>query len=78
VDKTIGLPSRSQSQELQMKRIIFIQHAADRLKERGIPVDLVEETIRNPDKIDLKMNEKSRRNWLMESYLGLYTKKRKL
>lgn len=61
-----------------MKRIIFIQHAADRLKERGISVDLVEETIKIPIKLILKMNEKSRRNWLMESYSGLYTKKRKL
>ena len=35
-----------------MKQIIFIQHAADRLKERGIPIDLVKETIRKPDKIN--------------------------
>lgn len=41
-----------------MKRIIFIQHAADRLKERGIPVDLVEETIRNPDKTDFENERK--------------------
>ena len=41
-----------------MKRIIFIQHAADRLKERGIPLDLVEETIRNPDKIDFENERK--------------------
>jgi hypothetical protein len=41
-----------------MKQIIFIQHAADRLKERGISEDLVKETIRNPGKIDLKHERK--------------------
>jgi hypothetical protein len=41
-----------------MKQIIFIQHAADRLKERGISEDLVKETIRNPEKIDLKHERK--------------------
>lgn len=41
-----------------MKRIIFIQHATDRLKERGISVDLVEETIRNPNKTDFENERK--------------------
>jgi len=35
-----------------MKQIIFIQHALDRLKERGISKELVIETIRNPDGVD--------------------------
>ncbi len=37
-----------------MKQIIFIQHALDRLKERGISEELVIEVIRNPDNIDTK------------------------
>ncbi|HOI70612.1 MAG TPA: DUF4258 domain-containing protein [Methanothrix sp.] len=35
-----------------MKTIIFIQHASDRLKERGISPEAIEETIRNPDYLD--------------------------
>lgn len=35
-----------------MKRIIFIQHALDRLKERGISKELVIKIIENPDNID--------------------------
>jgi hypothetical protein len=35
-----------------MKQIIFIQHALDRLKERGISEKLVIEVIRDPDEID--------------------------
>lgn len=41
-----------------MKQIIFIQHALDRLKERGISLDLVKEAIINPDKIDFETNRK--------------------
>jgi len=37
-----------------MKQIVFIQHAFDRLKERGIFKELVIEAIRNPDEIDLE------------------------
>jgi len=37
-----------------MKQIVFIQHALDRLKERGIFKELVIEAIRNPDEIDLE------------------------
>ena len=35
-----------------MKTIMFIQHASDRLKERGISPGAVEETIGNPDYLD--------------------------
>jgi len=35
-----------------MKTIIFIQNAVDRLKERGISPEAVEETIGNPDYLD--------------------------
>jgi hypothetical protein len=35
-----------------MKQIIFIQHALDRLKERGISKELVMKIIRNPDGVD--------------------------
>jgi len=35
-----------------MKQIIFIQHALDRLKERGISKELVIKIIRNPDGVD--------------------------
>ena len=35
-----------------MKQITFIQHALDRLKERGISEELVIEVIRNPDNVD--------------------------
>ncbi len=38
----------------QMKQIIFIQHALDRLKERGISKELVIEIIRNPDNVDIE------------------------
>ena len=41
-----------------MKRIIFIQHAMDRLRERGISTELVIEAIRNPDKIDSENERK--------------------
>lgn len=41
-----------------MKQIILIQHAADRLKERGISTELVKETIINPDKIDFENKRK--------------------
>ncbi len=41
-----------------MKQIILIQHALDRLRERGISLDLVKETIRNPDKIDFENERK--------------------
>lgn len=37
---------------IPMKTIIFIQHASDRLKERGISPEAIEETIRNPDYLD--------------------------
>ncbi len=40
--------------ESKMKQIIFIQHALDRLEERGISKELVIEIIRNPDKVDLE------------------------
>lgn len=35
-----------------MKQIIFIRHALDRLKERGISRELVIEVIKNPDNVD--------------------------
>ncbi len=35
-----------------MKQITFIQHALDRLKERGINEELVIKVIENPDNID--------------------------
>jgi hypothetical protein len=35
-----------------MKQIIFIQHALDRLEERGISKELVIEVIRDPDEVD--------------------------
>jgi hypothetical protein len=35
-----------------MKQIIFIQHALDRLEERGISKKLVIEIISNPDNVD--------------------------
>jgi len=35
-----------------MKQIIFIRHALDRLKERGISEELVIEVIRDPDNAD--------------------------
>ncbi len=41
-----------------MKQIISIQHAMDRLKERGISIDLVKETIINPGKIDFENKRK--------------------
>ncbi len=41
-----------------MKQIILIQHAVDRLKERGISTELVKETIINPDKIDFENERK--------------------
>jgi hypothetical protein len=51
-----------------MKQIVFIQHAADRLKERGIALDLVKETIRNPDRTDLE-NERKIAQKLIEGKL---------
>jgi len=35
-----------------MKNIIFIQHALERLEERGISAKMVEEVIRDPDNAD--------------------------
>lgn len=35
-----------------MKNIIFIQHALERLEERGISTKMVEEVIRDPDDAD--------------------------
>ncbi len=37
-----------------MKQVIFIQHALDRLEERGISKELVIEIIRDPDNVDLE------------------------
>jgi hypothetical protein len=41
-----------------MKPIIFIQHALDRLKERGISAELATEVIRNPDRVDSENDRK--------------------
>jgi len=40
-----------------MKKLIFIQHALDRMKERLITEDLVIATLNNPDNTDCR-NEK--------------------
>lgn len=37
-----------------MKQVIFIPHALDRLKERGISKELVIEIIRTPDNVDIE------------------------
>ncbi len=40
-----------------MKKLIFVQHALDRMKERGISEELVKETLIHPDNIDSKVRK---------------------
>ena len=61
-----------------MKRIIFIQHAMDRLRERGISTELVIEAIRNPDKIDSENERKIAQKLNDGKLLRVNTKKMKL
>jgi hypothetical protein len=45
------------SEIFQMKRVIFVQHAMDRMSERSITQELVKSTLNHPDNIDCR-NEK--------------------